>query len=60
MPAEILFDISHNNLLMYGAATPSYDYESRKSDKQDLEWGGVLDGDNPDNFINTKNDRQRI
>lgn len=45
---------------MYGAAIPSYDVGKEKSQSpDDLEWGGSLDYDNPDNFIDT-NDRQRI
>jgi hypothetical protein len=52
--------MSHANLVLYGAAIPSYDNDkSTDSSHADLDWGGNLDYSNPDNFTNTK-DRQRV
>lgn len=43
-PREVLYDISYENLLMYGAATPQYD------DEKEPEWDESKDASNPDNF----------
>lgn len=63
-PEYVLNEISHNNLLMYAAAIPPLDTDSsedKASDRLDgLDWGGKLDMDNPDNFTDTDDQRQRI
>ena len=46
--------------MLYGAAIPSYDTDKDKKKTEDLEWGGSLDYDNPDNFNDTNEDRKRI
>ncbi len=44
-PDYVLYDISYANLIMYGAAVPSFDDE-----KEDDGWDEKLNWDNPDNF----------
>ena len=41
----MLYDISHENLVMYTKATPYYD------DEKD-DWDDSIDANNPDNFSN--------
>ncbi len=61
-PEYVLNEISYDNLLMYAAAIPPLDTsEDKTSNRLDgLEWGGRLDMDNPDNFTDTDDQRQRI
>lgn len=61
-PDYILHNISYQNLLLYAAATPSYDTNKEKKEGQneDLEWGGPLDWSNPENFNDSTNDRMKI
>lgn len=63
-PEYVLNEISHDNLLMYAAAIPQFDTdtsEDKESSRLDgLDWGGKLDMDNPDNFTDTDDQRQRI
>ena len=61
-PDYILHEISHQNLLLYAAATPSYDTDKEKKEdpKEDLDWGGSLDWSNPENFNDSTNDRIKI
>lgn len=63
-PAVILYDISHTNLLLLAAAIPPFDAgdtkEGSATSTEDLDWGGKLDYDNPDNFTDTTATRQRI
>lgn len=42
-PEYVLYEMSHDNLLLYSKATPSY------YDEKD-EWDDTLDANNPDNF----------
>lgn len=42
-PDYVLYEMSYENLLMYGYAAPSYD------DEED-DWDESLDANNPDNF----------
>lgn len=56
---QVLFDISHANLVLYGAAIPG-SYTDNENSRREPEWGGNLDYDNPDNFTNNNEDRQRI
>lgn len=54
--------MSHANLLLYAKATPDYTATTEKdaeTNLDDLEWGGSLDYDNPDNFIDLP-ERSRI
>ena len=46
-PEYILYDISHENLVLYTKATPFYD------DEKD-EWDDSLDANNPENFGNNE------
>lgn len=46
--------------MLYGAAIPSYDTNKDERKTDDLEWGGSLDYDNPNNFNDTNEDRKRI
>jgi hypothetical protein len=45
----VLYDISYANLIMYGAAVPSFD------DEKD-DWDDSIDANNPDNFKNSDED----
>lgn len=54
--------MSHANLLLYAKATPDFSTPSEKdktTELEDLEWGGSLDYDNPDNFIDQP-ERSRV
>lgn len=44
----VLYDLSYDNLLLYGFATPSYN--SKK--KTEEPWDDSIDANNPDNFNN--------
>lgn len=57
---QVLYDISHANLVLYGATIPSYDTDKDNKETEDLEWGGNLDYDNPNNFTDISEDRKRI
>lgn len=47
--------------MLYGATIPGGDSDPKKQPGiEDLEWGGALDNDNPDNFIHETEDRKRI
>ena len=62
-PEQVLYDISHSNLLLYGAATPSYHVDSKTENErnlEDLDWGGVIDYDNPNNFTDLSDEPKRI
>lgn len=48
-PDYVLYDISYANLVMYGAAVPSFD------DEKD-DWDDSIDANNPDNFKNSDED----
>ena len=43
-PNYVIYEMSYENLLMYGYAAPSYD------DEETEEWDESLDANNPDNF----------
>lgn len=48
-PEYVLYEISYANLIMYGAAVPSFD------DEKD-DWDDSIDANNPDNFKNSDED----
>lgn len=62
-PDFVLHEISHVNLMLYAAAIPPIDTsgkntgnkddenEGRRRNLKDLDWGGAIDCNNPDNFI---------
>lgn len=62
-PDFVLHGISHANLMLYAAAVPPIDTSDKKTGSKDdddeskernlenLDWGGALDCNNPDNFI---------
>lgn len=55
-PDYVLNDLSYINMLMYGYATPEYDYN--KKDEKD--WDDRLDANNPDNFKNKNTEEEYI
>ena len=59
-PDYVLHDISHRNLLLYGASIPSLDTDKEKGAKDELNWGGPMDWSNPDNFNDTTNNRVKV
>lgn len=61
-PEQILYEVSHANLVLFGAAIPSFENEkeSDRPNTENLQWGGKLDYDNPDNFTDTDTDRVRV
>lgn len=63
-PEYVLNEISHDNLLMYAATIPPLDTDTSEDNTsnrlEDLDWGGKLDMNNPDNFTDTDDQRQRI
>lgn len=59
-PDFVLHGISHANLMLYAAAIPPIDTSGKstgnKDDNEernleDLDWGGAIDCNNPNNFI---------
>ena len=46
---DVLYKWSFENILLFSRATPSYDVEEEKEEK---EWDERLDANNPDNFKN--------
>lgn len=46
---DVLYKWSFENILLFSRATPSYDVEEEKKEK---EWDERLDANNPDNFKN--------
>lgn len=51
-PDYILYEISYENLIMYGCAIPHHD------DEKD-DWDPSIDANNPDNF-NSSNDEEEF
>lgn len=59
-PKEVLYDMSHANLVMLGAAIPSLDTNKETKADGGIDWDGPLDNSNPDNFSNVNDQRKRI
>lgn len=53
-PDYVLYEMSHENLLMYSYATPSYDNEDSE------EWDDSLDANNPDNFNDNEDEEEEF
>lgn len=51
-PDYVLYEISYENLIMYGCAIPRY------NDEKD-DWDPSIDANNPDNF-NSSNDEEEF
>jgi len=44
---DYVLAMTYENFLLYGYATPTYDFEERKKEE---EWDESLDASNPENF----------
>ena len=53
-PHYVLYEISYENVIMYGKATPSY------NDLKEKAWDPTLDANDPNNFINNANNEEEI
>lgn len=53
-PGYVLYEMSYENLLMYGYAAPSYD------DEEAEEWDDRLDANNPDNFNDNADEEEEF
>ena len=53
-PDYVLYEVSYENLLMYGYAVPSYD------DEEAEEWGDRLDANNPYNFNDNADEEEEF
>lgn len=53
-PKDVIWNISYENLIMLGAATPQYD------DEKELEWDASKDASNPDNWINENDEEEYV
>ena len=53
-PKDVIWNISYENLIMLGAATPQYD------DEKEPEWDASKDASNPDNWINENDEEEYV
>lgn len=51
-PKEVIWDISYENLILLGAATPQYD------DEKEEEWDSSKDASEPGNFAINENEEE--
>ena len=51
-PKDVIWNISYENLIMLGAATPQYD------DEKEAEWDSSKDASEPGNFAINENEEE--
>lgn len=56
-PDYVLNEMSYLNVLMYGYATPQYNF---KKDKEQRKWDDSLDANNPDNFKSDSDEEEFV
>lgn len=54
-PDYVLYEMSYENMLMYGYAAPSFDDEESAE-----EWDDSIDANNPDNFNDNEDEEEEF